>query len=69
MNKQQQMDLDTLCNLVKESVNTIKAYVARGDETSAMRETVYLDRAINNLKKCLRNQDTIKQASLDFVRK
>ena len=69
MTKQQQMDLDTLCNLVKESVDTIKAHVARGDELSAMRETVYLERTIDNLKRCLRNQDRIYEASIDFIRK
>lgn len=67
MTKQQQNDLILLCDLVKESASMVKAYAARGDETSAMREMMYLERTVNNVKKCMLNEDRIYEASIDFI--
>lgn len=67
MTFKQKLDMITLCNLVKESADTVKAYAARGDEASAKREMQYLERTVDNVRKCLYNEYGLYEASADFI--
>lgn len=68
MTFKQKLDMITICDLVKEFADAVKAYATRGDEASAKREMQNLEQAMDNARKCLYNENELYRVSADFIR-